>query len=122
MFPAAACRTVYRVRHNKGTSQHTDPHVQRLAETNPIHYDRGGVAGHAGAMLMLAQCLCRRDAMRPPARPPQEMMMRRLVVPFVPFGALLFVATAGVALAQEGAPLGAPAGGPSGGAALPGRA
>src|SRR6202035_1873169 len=54
---------------------------------------------YAGAMLMPAQCLCRRDAMRPPARPPQEMMMRRLVVPFVPFGALLFVATAGVALA-----------------------
>jgi mono/diheme cytochrome c family protein len=46
------------------------------------------------------------------------MMMQRLVVAF---GALLFVATAGVALAQEGAPLGAPAGGPSGGAPLPGR-
>jgi hypothetical protein len=48
------------------------------------------------------------------------MMMLRLVVPFVPFGAVLFVAAAVAALAQEAAPAGAPAGGPPG--ALPGRA
>jgi hypothetical protein len=30
--------------------------MRRLAETNPIDYDPGGFAGHAGAMLMLARC------------------------------------------------------------------
>src|ERR1700694_5330323 len=50
-------------------------------------------------------------SMRPPARLPQETMMRRLVVPF---GAVLFLAAAGAALAQEGAQLGAPPGGPAG--------
>jgi mono/diheme cytochrome c family protein len=48
--------------------------------------------------------------MRPPARPPQETMMLRLVVPFVPFGAVLCLTAAVAALAQEGAPAGGPAG------------
>jgi len=30
--------------------------MRRLAETNPIDYDRGEFAGHAGSMLTLAQC------------------------------------------------------------------
>ncbi|MBV8399476.1 MAG: hypothetical protein JOZ17_12160 [Acetobacteraceae bacterium] len=48
--------------------------------------------------------------------------MLRLIVPPISLGGLLFLAVAGAALAQEGAPAGAPAGAAPGGAALPGRA